>query len=299
MAYIELLQHYPVLFIVIVLILGLLIGSFLNVVILRLPVMLHRQWHTDCLEYLTEHHPQQLHREHIGQENLSPLNLITPGSRCPACGHAIRAWENIPVISYLMLGGRCSRCKTPISVRYPLIELVSGVLATVTAWQFGVTAEAIAAIILTWALICLTMIDYDHLYLPDTIVLPLLWAGLFLNSQHLFTDVYSALYGAIAGYLVLWIVFQLFKLLTKKEGMGYGDFKLLAMLGAWLGWQMLPAIILLSSLVGSVVGVSLIIFNKHSRGKPIPFGPYLAAAGWIALLWGTELNNAYLDWLQS
>jgi leader peptidase (prepilin peptidase)/N-methyltransferase len=299
MAYLELLQHYPVLFLIMVLILGLLVGSFLNVVILRLPVILHRQWHSDCLEYLTEHHPQQLQQQHIEPDNLPTLNLITPGSRCPSCGHAIRAWENIPILSYLMLGGRCSQCKTPISVRYPLIELVSGVLAAVTAWQFGVTTEAVAAIILTWALICLTMIDYDHLYLPDAIVLPLLWAGLFLNSQHLFTDVYSALYGAIAGYLVLWIVYQLFKLLTKKEGMGYGDFKLLAMLGAWLGWQMLPAIILLSSLVGSVVGVSLIIFNKHSRGKPIPFGPYLATAGWIALLWGTELNNAYLDWLQS
>jgi len=299
MTYIELLQHHPVLFTVIVLILGLLIGSFLNVVILRLPVLLHRQWHSDCLEYLTEHHPQQLHRQHIGQENLPTFNLITPGSRCPSCGHAIRAWENIPVISYVMLGGRCSQCKTPISVRYPLIELVSGVLAAVTAWQFGVTPAAMAAIILTWALICLTMIDYDHLYLPDTIVLPLLWLGMILNSQNLFTDIYSALYGAVAGYLALWIVYQLFKLLTKKEGMGYGDFKLLAMLGAWLGWQMLPAIILLSSLVGSLVGVSLIIFNKHSRGKPIPFGPYLATAGWIALLWGTELNNAYLNWLQS
>lgn len=299
MNYTELLQHYPVLYIAIVVILGLLVGSFLNVVIFRLPRMLHRQWQSDCVEYLTDHQPQRLQPENREPLAEKPYNLITPGSRCPRCSHAIRAWENIPIISYLLLRGRCSQCRSSISVRYPIIEFISGLLAAVTAWHFGVSFEAAAAVILTWTLICLTMIDYDHMYLPDNIVLPFLWLGLILNSQNLFNDIYSALYGAVAGYLVLWSVYQLFKLLTRKEGMGYGDFKLLAMLGAWLGWQMLPAIILLSSLVGSVVGIGLIMFNKHQREKPIPFGPYLAAAGWIALIWGPQLNTAYLAWLQS
>ncbi len=299
MNYLEFLQRSPELYIVIVFILGLLVGSFLNVIILRLPNILHRQWRSDCLEYLAEHQPQHLPSEPRQQTDDTTYNLIIPGSRCPACGHAIRAWENIPIISYLLLRGRCSKCKTAISVRYPLIEFSGGLLAALTAWQFGVSIEAAAAVILSWALICLTMIDYDHMYLPDNIVLPFLWLGLILNSQNLFTDVYSALYGAAAGYLILWSVYQLFKLLTKKEGMGYGDFKLLAMLGAWLGWQMLPAVILLSSLVGSAVGISLIMFNKQQREKPIPFGPYLAAAGWIALLWGPQLNATYLAWLQS
>ncbi|MFO8023511.1 prepilin peptidase [Thiohalophilus sp.] len=296
MSYLQLLQDSPALFAGVVFLFGLIVGSFLNVVILRLPVMLHRQWQSDCLEYLTEHHPQQLKTgEPPGQS--SPYNLLTPASRCPRCGHAIRAWENIPLLSYLLLRGRCSQCQTPISARYPIIELVSGLLAAVTAWQFGVTPMAVFAILLTWALIALTMIDYDHFYLPDNIVLPLLWLGLLLNSQGVFTDIYSALFGAMAGYLALWSVYQLFKLVTGKEGMGYGDFKLLAMLGAWLGWQMLPAIILLSSLVGAVVGVGLILIKRHQAGKPIPFGPYLAAAGWIALLWGPQLNQAYLNWL--
>ncbi|MDZ7662332.1 A24 family peptidase [Thiohalophilus sp.] len=297
MSYLQLLQDSPVLFLAVVFLLGLIVGSFLNVVILRLPLMLHRQWQGDCLEYLTEHHPHQLKTGQPPAES-GPYNLLTPASRCPHCGHAIRAWENIPVISYLLLRGRCNNCQTPISARYPIIELVSGLLAALTAWQFGVTPTAVFAIVLTWALIVLTMIDYDHFYLPDNIVLPLLWLGLLLNSQGLFTDITSALFGAMAGYLALWSVYQLFKLVTGKEGMGYGDFKLLAMLGAWLGWQMLPAIILLSSLVGAVVGIALILFRQHQAGKPIPFGPYLAAAGWIALLWGPQLNQAYLNWLQ-
>jgi len=294
---IALLQASPLLYLAIVFVLGLLVGSFLNVVILRLPRMLHRQWQTDCLEYLTEHHPRHLKAGEPPVE-ADPCNLLTPASRCPHCGHAIRAWENIPVISYLLLKGRCSSCRTPIARRYPIIELASGLLAALTAWQFGVTPLAAFAILLTWALIVLTVIDYDHFYLPDNIVLPMLWLGLLLNSQGLFTDIYSALFGAMVGYLALWSVYQLFKLLTGKEGMGYGDFKLLAMLGAWLGWQMLPAVILLSSVVGAVVGIALILVKKHQAGKPIPFGPYLAAAGWIALLWGPQLNQAYLNWLQ-
>ncbi|MFP3874713.1 MAG: prepilin peptidase [Thiohalophilus sp.] len=297
MNYIVLLQQFPLLYPGVVFVLGLLVGSFLNVVILRLPVMLHQHWRSDCLDYLTEHHPHQLKPGEPAAEQ-APYNLLTPASRCPHCGHAIRAWENIPVLSYLFLKGRCSSCRTPIARRYPLIELASGLLAAVTAWQFGVTPLAAFAILLTWALIVLTVIDYDHFYLPDNIVLPMLWLGLLLNSQGLFTDIYSALFGAMAGYLVLWSVYQLFKLLTGKEGMGYGDFKLLAMLGAWLGWQMLPAVILLSSVVGAVVGITLILFNRHQAGKPIPFGPYLAAAGWIALLWGPQLNQAYLNWLR-
>ncbi len=297
MNYLQLLQDSPLLFWGVVFLLGLLVGSFLNVVILRLPLMLHRQWQSDCLEYLTEHHPQHLKTGEPAAGS-DPYNLLTPASRCPHCGHAIRAWENIPVISYLLLRGRCNNCHTPISARYPIIELVSGLLAALGAWQFGVTLTAVFAIVLTWALIVLTMIDYDHFYLPDNIVLPMLWLGLLLNSQEMFTDITSALFGAMAGYLALWSIYQLFKLVTGKEGMGYGDFKLLAMLGAWLGWQMLPAIILLSSLVGAVVGIGLILIRRHQADKPIPFGPYLAAAGWIALLWGPQLNQTYLNWLQ-
>ncbi|MGD8711731.1 MAG: A24 family peptidase [Thiohalophilus sp.] len=295
--YLLLLQHNAVLYLSFIFFLGLVVGSFLNVVILRVPVMLQRQWQHDCLEYLTEHHPHQL-KSGEPQPDSTPFNLLTPGSRCPNCNHAIRPWENIPVLSYLMLRGRCSNCRTAISIRYPFIELVSGLLAAVAAWHFGFTPAAAAALLLTWVLICLTMIDYDHYYLPDNIVLPMLWLGLLLNSQGMFTDIYSALFGAMAGYLVLWSVYQLFKLLTGKEGMGYGDFKLLAMLGAWLGWQMLPAVILLSSLVGAIVGISLVLLRRHEAGKPIPFGPYLSAAGWIALMWGLQLNQAYLNWLQ-
>lgn len=297
MSYYQLLLDNPQLYLGTIFVLGLLIGSFLNVVILRLPVMMQRQWQSDCLEFLTEHHPRHL-KPGEPPEQSGSYNLVTPASRCPHCGHAIRAWENIPILSYLLLRGRCSNCRTPISLRYPVIEFISGLLAVIVAWQLGFSAAAAAAFLLTWVLICLTMIDYDHMFLPDNLVLPMLWLGLLLNSQGLFTDIYSALFGAVAGYLVLWSVYQLFKLLTGKEGMGYGDFKLLAMLGAWLGWQMLPAIILLSSVVGAVVGISLMLFKRHEAGKPIPFGPYLAAAGWIALLWGAQLNQVYLNWLQ-
>ena len=295
MTYLALLQHNPVLYLSIVFVLGLLVGSFLNVVIYRLPVMLKRQWKTDCVAFLDQQQIRSVNE--FGDTEDESFNLVAPRSRCPQCGHLITALENIPVVSYLFLRGRCRECKTPISIRYPSIELLSAILVAVAAWQFGVSLQAGMAMLLTWALICLSFIDYDHQYLPDNITLPFLWLGLFLNLNDLFVDLTSAVIGAMAGYLILWLVYQVFKKLTGKEGMGYGDFKLLAMLGAWLGWQALPAIILLSTLVGSIVGISLIAFKQHDRSHPIPFGPYLAIAGWIALLWGHEINNMYLAWI--
>lgn len=279
-------------FYVTVVIFGLIIGSFLNVVIHRLPIMLLRDWRHDCREFLAEKFPNDL----IGKPpSLSDekYNLVVPRSACPHCGHKISAWENIPVISYLLLNGRCKACKSAISPRYPVVEAISALLVFTVAWKFGVSFEFIFAALLSWALICLTLIDYDYQYLPDQIVLPFLWLGLLLNLHGMYTNLSSAIIGAAAGYLSLWSVYHLFKLVTGKEGMGFGDFKLLAMLGAWLGWQMLPAIILISTLIGSIVGILLILLKLHEKGKPIPFGPYLAGAGWIALLWGNELNALY------
>jgi leader peptidase (prepilin peptidase)/N-methyltransferase len=294
MVYLDLLQHSPVLYISIVIILGLLIGSFLNVVIYRLPVMLKQQWKADCLSFLK----QESHKASELTDNAQELfNLVTPRSRCPHCGHQITALENIPVLSYLFLKGRCHECQTHISIRYPLVEILSASLVALVAWKFGFTFQAGTAMLLSWGLICLSFIDYDHQYLPDNITLPFLWLGLLLNLNGIFVDISSAVIGAMAGYLILWSVYQIFKKLTGKEGMGYGDFKLLAMLGAWLGWQVLPVIILLSTLVGSLIGISLILFRQHDRSHPIPFGPYLAIAGWVALLWGNEINNAYLNWI--
>lgn len=292
----DVLQHEPVLYLTTVFILGLLVGSFLNVVIYRLPVMLKQQWRNDCETFLAEadnETPEITKTARIDQ----PFNLIHPRSRCPHCDHKISAWENIPVISYLLLKGRCSSCKTPISVRYPFIEALSGLLVFTVAWQLGFGLQATFGIVLTWVLVALTFIDLDHFYLPDNITLPFLWLGLLINIGATFVNLSSAVIGAIVGYLSLWSVYQLFKRLTGKEGMGYGDFKLLALLGAWMGWQMLPVIIILSSLVGAIVGISLILFKNHQRSQPIPFGPYLATAGWIALLWGEQINQAYLNWL--
>jgi leader peptidase (prepilin peptidase)/N-methyltransferase len=228
-------------------------------------------------------------------EQSDTFNLSTPRSRCPHCGHAITALENIPVISYLFLGGKCRECKAGISVRYPLIETLTATLSAIVAWQFGFSAACLGALLLTWSLIALTFIDLDHQLLPDKITLPLVWLGLFFNLFSTFTDLSSSVIGAIAGYLALWSVYHLFRLVTGKEGMGYGDFKLLAALGAWMGWQLLPMIVLLSSLVGAVVGISLILLKNHQRDIPIPFGPYLAAAGWIAFLWGDTINHVYLS----
>ena len=265
-------------------VLGLLVGSFLNVVIYRLPVMMQREWRMQAREYL------ELPAEADGGR----FNLMWPASRCPHCNHRIRAWENVPVISWLALRGKCSSCSAPISYRYPLVELACGVLSGYIAWHFGFTVQAGAMLVLTWGLLAASMIDVDHQLLPDSIVLPLLWLGLILNTQALFAPLTDALWGAVAGYLSLWSVYWLFKLITGKEGMGYGDFKLLAMLGAWGGWQVLPLTILLSSVVGAVLGTITLRMQKAENGTPIPFGPYLAIAGWIALLWGEQITAGYL-----
>ena len=295
MTYIDILQHNTVLYLSLVAVLGLLVGSFLNVVIYRLPEILKRQWKTDCVSFLAQENESA--PDSTSDSDDKPFNLVVPRSRCPRCGHLITAVENIPVLSFIFLKGRCRECKTPISIRYPLIEILSASLAVLVAWKYGFSYQAAMGIILSWALISLSLIDYDHMYLPDNITLPFLWLGLLLNLNGLFIDLSSAVIGAIAGYLVLWVVYQIFKKITGKEGMGYGDFKLLAMLGAWLGWQALPAIILISSLVGSIIGISLILLKQHHRDRPIPFGPYLAIAGWIVLLWGNDINSAYLNWL--
>lgn len=263
--------------------LGLCVGSFLNVVIHRLPRMMEREWHAQCADLRGETPlPAEV------------LSLARPRSRCPSCGHQITVLENIPIVSYLILRGKCSKCAAPISARYPVVELATGLLSAYAAWHFGPTPQALGALIMVWALIALTAIDLDTQLLPDSITLPLLWIGLALNLAGTYVDISSAVIGAMVGYLTLWAVFWLFKLATGKEGMGYGDFKLLAALGAWLGWQMLPVIILLSSIVGAVVGISLIVFSRHGRNTPIPFGPYLAAAGIIALFWGPQLTRGYL-----
>jgi leader peptidase (prepilin peptidase)/N-methyltransferase len=275
------------------LVFGLVVGSFLNVVIHRLPIMMQRRWRRDCVEYLVDSGDLNADKKN---QPVEQFDLVVPRSACPHCGHKITALENIPIVSYLVLRGRCRECQHPISIRYPAVELLCGLMAVVVAWQFGVTWQALFGFGLTASLIALTFIDLDHQYLPDDITLPLLWFGLLINIQGVFTDLVSAVIGATAGYLVLWSVYKIFKKLTGKEGMGYGDFKLLAALGAWLGWQALPAIILLSSLVGAVIGISLIAFRKHERSIPIPFGPYLAMAGWIYLIWGPQIDAAYRSW---
>ena len=284
---VSLLQTQPVTFIVAALLLGLVVGSFLNVVIYRLPVMMNNEWQQQCQELL---HPDS----DAANEKTETFNLARPASRCPQCGHRITALENIPVLSYLFLKGRCSACKTPISPRYALIELLTGILTAVVAWHFGFSWQAGAAMLLTWALIAMSFIDVDHQLLPDNITLPWLWLGLLLSLVPVFVDSHTSLIGAAAGYLSLWSIFWLFKLLTGKEGMGYGDFKLLALLGAWMGWQLLPVIILLSSVVGAAIGIIMIITLGRDRNIPIPFGPYLAMAGWIALLWGQDMTDWYL-----
>ena len=264
-------------------VIGLLVGSFLNVVIHRLPKMMDNDWRSQCAE---------LHGQ--ATPDTEVLSLSVPRSRCPQCGHPITALENIPVISWLALRGTCSACRTPISPRYPIVEALTSLLSTLAAVHFGFGWAAAGALLLIWGLIALTFIDYDTQLLPDSITLPLLWAGLLLNLFGTYTDLQSAVVGAMLGYLSLWSVYWGFKLVTGKEGMGYGDFKLLAALGAWLGWQTLPLIILLSSLVGALLGIALIVLAKRGRNVPIPFGPYLATAGLIALLWGRELTQAYL-----
>lgn len=275
----------PLAFILLAGLLGLIIGSFLNVVILRVPRMLEIEWQQQAREIL------EPDREH---EPPATYNLILPHSHCPKCKTEIKPWQNIPVISYLLLRGRCGNCKEPISLRYPAIELLTAGLSMLVAWQMGFGLATASMLVLTWALICLSMIDADTQLLPDIIVLPLLWLGLILNNFGVYTDLNTALWGAVAGYLSLWSVYWLFKLVTGKEGMGYGDFKLLAMLGAWGGWQVLPLTILLSSLVGAILGIIILKARGASNSTPLPFGPYLAIAGWIALIWGETITDHYL-----
>lgn len=281
---IEILHTQPIVFAAVAAIFGLMVGSFLNVVIHRLPKMMEREWKMQCAEL----------NDTASETTVETYNLMVPRSACPSCGHAITPMENIPIVSYLFLRGRCAGCKTRISPRYPLVELMTGVLAGLIAWKFGFGLQVFAAFFLIAGLIALTFIDFDTQLLPDDITLPLLWAGLLFSMNGGFTDLKSAVIGAMAGYLALWSVYWLFKLVTGKEGMGYGDFKLLAAIGAWFGWQLLPAVILLSSVVGSVVGISLIILARHGRGVPIPFGPYLALGGIAALFWGPQLSRLYL-----
>ena len=281
-----LLQHSPAFFISLAGLLGLLVGSFLNVVIYRLPRMMEREWQAQCAELNAQ----------PATEN-TPFNLMVPRSACPQCHRPISALENIPLLSYLFLRGRCAGCATPISLRYPIVEAVSGGLSAFAAWHFGFGLAGIAALFFIWALVALTFIDFDTQLLPDSITLPLLWLGLLLNLNGAFTSLANAVVGAVAGYLVLWSVYWVFKLFTGKEGMGFGDFKLLAAIGAWLGWTLLPLVILLSSLVGAVVGIILIVATRHGRNIPIPFGPYLAGGGLIALFWGHSLTQSYLQLL--
>lgn len=281
-----LLQNSPPIFALCAGIFGLLVGSFLNVVIHRLPKMMEREWQAQCAE--------------LNGQTAEPTlryNLMVPRSACPHCGHAIGAAENIPVLSYLFLRGKCKGCGAAISPRYPVVEAISGILSAFAAWHFGFGLPGLAAIVFVWALIALTFIDFDTQLLPDDITLPLLWLGLLLNLNGAFTSLPNAVIGAVAGYLVLWLVYWAFKLATGKEGMGFGDFKLLATIGAWLGWTMLPLVIMLSSVVGAVVGIALIVFAKHGRNIPIPFGPYLAGGGLIALFWGQALTQSYLQLL--
>ena len=280
--------------------LGLLVGSFLNVVIYRIPIMMENEWRAHCRE-LMGGQPVAAGSAIAETSPPEPFNLVQPRSRCANCGAMVTAWQNIPVVSWLWLGGKCANCKAPISARYPIIEILTGMLSGLVVWKFGITIESGAALILTWTLISLTVIDIDHQLLPDNITYPLLWLGLTFSLLHQpgsaspFPDLQSSIIGAIAGYLSLWSVYWVFKLVTGKEGMGYGDFKLLAALGAWLGWQMLPLIIMLSALVGAVVGIAMILFLGRDRQIPIPFGPYLAGAGLIAMFWGTQISNGYLS----
>jgi len=286
MSVLQVFQTTPWLFVTAAVLIGLAIGSFLNVVIHRLPGMLERRWRAECAEL-----------NGIEASQAETYNLLTPRSRCPSCGHRITALENVPVVSYLALGGKCSACKAPISARYPVVELLSGALAGYIAWRYGPGLAMLGALIFAWAMIALAFIDLDTFYLPDNITLPLLWAGLLFNLGGVFTDIGSAVIGAAAGYVILWTVFWAYKLATGKEGMGYGDFKLLAAIGAWLGWTMLPLVILLSSFVGAIIGVALIVFARHGRNVPIPFGPYLAMGGLVALFYGEQLTTRYLQLL--
>jgi len=283
-------ESTPWLFFMAVTLFGLSVGSFLNVVAYRLPLMMERDWKLECHEFLELEKPEF-------EPRILSMNLASPASACPNCGHKLRFWENVPVLGYIFLKGKCSSCATKISMQYPLVEFITGAASIAVAYQFGVTLQTLFALIFTWILIALTLIDLKKQLLPDSMTLPLLWLGILLSFFNQFTDLSSSVIGAMAGYLVLWSVYHLFKLLTKKEGMGYGDFKLLAAMCAWTGFTYLPQMILVSSVVGSIAGISMLLFGKAKQQQPIPFGPYLAVAGWIALLWGETINNTYLNFI--
>ena len=327
MSALELLTQTPPLLYAVIALFALAVGSFLNVVIHRLPLMMEEEWRRECAHLAQAEAEAEAEAvaaataTAVGQtatgpspapapstapaaappaaspaEPSTPLSLARPGSHCPHCGHRIRATENIPLLSYLLLRGRCSACQQPISPRYPLVEVLTALLSVLVVWRLGLTWEAAAALLLTWGLIALAFIDLDTQLLPDSITLPLLWLGLLISLDHWFVTPSEAILGAALAYLFLWTVYQLFKLATGREGMGYGDFKLLAVFGAWLGWQALPLILILSSVVGAVIGMILLARSGRDRHTPLPFGPYLAAAGWISLLWGESISGAYLHW---
>ena len=272
-----------------VFIVSLMIGSFLNVVIYRLPIMMQRRWQSEARYLLAINEQGDAGAAEAAQEDESSFNLAYPASACPHCHNAIKPWQNIPVFSYLLLRGKCFHCKTPISSRYPLVELITGVLGVLVFLQYPVVLQLIPLLLLTYCLVALFGIDFDHQLLPDSITLPLLWLGLVLNTQGIFTDLTSAVYGAVGGYGLLWLVYWGFKLTTGKEGMGYGDFKLMGALGAWFGWQVLPNVILLSSVCGAVIGIAMIVFRGHDSQKPLPFGPFIAMAGWLTVMYPNSL----------
>jgi leader peptidase (prepilin peptidase) / N-methyltransferase len=288
---VEIFEVWPAALLVVAPLLGLVVGSFLNVVAYRVPIMMERAWRANCEELKT-----QSFTPPANAAEGKRFDLWWPPSTCPGCGHAIAAQHNVPVLGFLWLKGRCASCGAKISPRYPIVEAVAAVLGIVVAYTFGPTWQTVAALGFAWTLLALTLIDLDHKLLPDSLTLPLLWAGLLVNVGELFAPLSSSVLGAAAGYLALWSLYKVFKLVTGKEGMGYGDFKLFAALGAWLGWQLLPLVILLSALVGSVVGIALIAFGGRSSQSAIPFGPYLAGAGFIALLWGERLVGLYEAW---
>jgi leader peptidase (prepilin peptidase)/N-methyltransferase len=290
-------SEHAVLFAGSVFILGLVVGSFLNVVIYRLPIILEREWRMQATELLP---PAAADAVLAGVDVSARFTLSVPRSACPACNAPITAWQNIPIVSWLVLRGRCAACKAPISARYPLVELATAALSAAVAWHFGFSANAACALLMTWTLVALTGIDIDHQLLPDNITLPLMWAGLLAavvvgaSNGALPVAPRDAIIGAATGYLSLWLVFHLFRLVTGKEGMGYGDFKLFAALGAWLGWRVLPMVILLAAASGAVLGILMIVLRGRDRAAPMPFGPYLAAAGWLAMMYGNSLVSGYL-----
>lgn len=282
------LQQHTALLLTVTALFGLVVGSFHNVVIHRLPIMMKKDWDAQCREYLNTSAESQ-------DANTQALNLFTPASHCTHCNTRIRAWHNIPILSYLFLKGKCAHCNTKISSRYLFVEILTALLSVTTIWFYGLNAQAMMALIFTWSLISLAFIDYEHQFLPDVITIPMIWIGLLVNIDHSFVSTSDSIIGAVAGYMSLWIIAKSYYLITKKEGLGHGDFKLLAMLGAWMGWQLLPVILFLSSVCGAMISLTLIACKITKREQPIPFGPYLAAAGWVALLWGRSIMEWYLE----